>query len=373
MNQPHAEVVGAGIVGLGTATLLAREGWSVRVHERDPEIREVGAAIALRGGGLQILKSLGVVDLLAEKTVSLPRVDRLDGRGKVLQSAPIDFFSPVRQDLVNALRDVAEAAGAEIRTHSPVARAHPDGRVVLADGQTLQADLVIGADGFNSKVRSSLGLEKTAKLLKSGSARILMPAEGEPLIWQEWWSGKLRIGIAPPNRELTYVFMNSPEADTQAKSLPVAAEYWSQAFPGLPRRFFDRLAGSEAVRHRYPLVYCHSWVSGRVALVGDSAHSLPATLGLGASLGLVNAQCLVHGLRPPVESALLLWDRRYRPITERTQRMAVAYAEVTRLWPPVLEGIRSKAFQLLNAPWAHRWIMRDGALKPREDDARAAI
>jgi 2-polyprenyl-6-methoxyphenol hydroxylase-like FAD-dependent oxidoreductase len=367
MSQQHVEVVGAGIVGLGIASLLADTGWSVRVHERDPEIREVGAAIAMRGGGLTILKQLGAVELLEGKTEHLPRVDRLNGQGKVLQSAPIDFFSPVRQDLVNALRDIALGKGVEIRTGSKVESAHSDGSVVLADGDALQADLVIAADGFNSRLRSGLGLERTAKLLKSGSARILMPSEDEPLIWQEWWSGKLRIGIAPPNRELTYVFMNSPESDTRASSLPISADYWSAAFPGLKRRFFDRLEASEAVRHRYPLVYCHSWVAGRVALVGDSAHALPATLGLGASLGLVNAQCLVQGLRTAsVESALTRWDKTYRPATVRTQKVAVAYAEVTRLCPPWLEGARSKAFQLLNAPWAHKWIMRDHVLKPTE-------
>ena len=40
-----AEIAGGGIGGLATATLLARDGWRVRVHERGDQIREIGAGI----------------------------------------------------------------------------------------------------------------------------------------------------------------------------------------------------------------------------------------------------------------------------------------------------------------------------------------
>ncbi len=151
----HAEVIGAGIVGLGAAGLLAQAGWSVRVHERANEIREVGAAIGIRGGGLAVLRKLGVLDTLGDKTVVLDREERRDARGGVLvartRDAATTSHNPFRQELVNALLAAAKAAGAEVVTGSQVDHADPVGCVRTSDGTEYDADLVVAADGFRSR------------------------------------------------------------------------------------------------------------------------------------------------------------------------------------------------------------------------------
>ena len=58
----HAEVVGAGFVGLTVAARLAQHGWSVRVHERAREIRAFGAGIWLWDNGAQVLHALACAD-----------------------------------------------------------------------------------------------------------------------------------------------------------------------------------------------------------------------------------------------------------------------------------------------------------------------
>jgi 2-methyl-3-hydroxypyridine 5-carboxylic acid dioxygenase len=55
----HAEIAGAGIAGLTAATVLAQRGWSVRVHEKGRELREIGAGI-VQG---QVELHLAVLDL----------------------------------------------------------------------------------------------------------------------------------------------------------------------------------------------------------------------------------------------------------------------------------------------------------------------
>ena len=62
MSRYHAEVVGAGFVGLTVAARLAQVGWSVRVHERSPEIRAFGAGIWMWDNGAQVLHALGCAD-----------------------------------------------------------------------------------------------------------------------------------------------------------------------------------------------------------------------------------------------------------------------------------------------------------------------
>ena len=62
MKVRHCEIAGAGIAGLTTACVLAQRGWSVQVHERSPELREMGAGIYLKLNSLIVLKELGLYD-----------------------------------------------------------------------------------------------------------------------------------------------------------------------------------------------------------------------------------------------------------------------------------------------------------------------
>ncbi len=365
----HAEVVGGGIVGLGTATMLARSGWSVRIQERSSELSEVGAAIGIRGAGLEVLRRIGVVDRLTSTAV-LDKEEKRDSHGKLLlkrdRTAATTSYNVLRDELLGIMVDVATESGVEIRTSSRVREAFADGRLVLDDGTKLSADLVVAADGFRSRLRYAAGLEKKAKLYHSGTTRVLMPREDEPLsLSQEWWSGPFRIGIAPTTEEITYVFLSAPETDARAYAVPIDAEYWSRAFPGLARPFFDRVHAAGGIRHPYPLVVSTSWVKGRLALVGDAATALPPTLGLGASLGLTNAYNMVTALESPgasVTTALAVWDARCRPMAERVQRRAGIYNALTVRWPRRLESLRNVLLRGLQMPRVHQRVFKPGAL-----------
>lgn len=368
MNERHAEIAGAGIVGLGTASLLARSGWSVRIHERSSELREVGAAIGIRGAGLEVLRQIGVVERLGGTTV-LDREEKRDSNGKLLlerkRTAATTSYNVLRDDLLGLMVDVATESGVQIETDSQASEAFPDGRLLLEDGTELPADLVVAADGFRSRIRYAAGLEKKAMLYHSGCTRLLIEREDEPDVSQEWWSGRLRVGIAPTTKEITYAFLSSPETDARASAVPIDADYWSAAFPGLPRRFFDRLHSAGGIRHAYPLVVSTSWAKGRLALVGDAAAALPPTLGLGASMGLTNAYNLVTALDVPgasVPSALTAWDSRCRPIAQRVQRRAGLYNALTVRWPRGLEPMRNTLLRVLQVPWIHQRVFRPGAL-----------
>lgn len=364
-----AVVVGAGIVGLGTASLLARSGWSVRVLERATEIREVGAAIGIRGAGLEVLRRLGVLDRLDKQTVVLRREEKRDAHGNLVaaqdRSDETTSYNVLRTELLDVLYDIVKESGADVLTDVDVKEAFPDGRLVLEDGTELAADLIVAADGFRSKLRYAAGLELKTSLYSSGVTRILLPRDGEPNVFREYWSGRLRIGIAPTTEEINYTFLSAPQADARASAVPIDAIYWSDAFPGLPRSFFDRLHAAGGIRHSYPLVKSKGWAKGRLALVGDAAAALPPTLGIGASVGLTNAYNLVTALDAPgddVAAALSRWDTVCRPIAERVQRRAGLYNAVTVRWPRRLEAVRRPFLKLLQVPRIHGRVFRPGTL-----------
>jgi 2-polyprenyl-6-methoxyphenol hydroxylase-like FAD-dependent oxidoreductase len=71
-TQRHAEIAGGGLAGLTVATALAQRGWSVRVHERGRELREIGAGIFMWENAVRVLEQIGAADQ------ALARAERVD-------------------------------------------------------------------------------------------------------------------------------------------------------------------------------------------------------------------------------------------------------------------------------------------------------
>ena len=155
----RAEVAGGGIAGLTVATALAQAGWSVALSEKSAELREDGAALFLWENGLRVLERIGALDAAVTDGTALTFWESVDERNRRLFSgipSPQARVTCLRRDsLHGALVAAARKAGVEIRTGCEVTGATPDGRVLTTDGELPQANLVVGADGFNSRVRES--------------------------------------------------------------------------------------------------------------------------------------------------------------------------------------------------------------------------
>ncbi len=348
-KQRHAEIAGAGTAGLIAATLLARAGWSVRVHERADVIREIGAGIFLHNNGLLVLEETGLMDEVAPRGTRLMRDRMVDWRGRAMQTRILE--SPVtrrwsfpRQALVEVLHAAARRARAEILTGSTIEAGSPDGRLVDLSGREWQADLVIGADGHRSAVRNSLGLTVLEQRLPTTSIRFLL--QGRALTPEaastEHWSRRRRVALAACGPDNTYVYMACPEADEAGSVTPIDVASWSEHFPRL-RSVFELLHRSEPYKAYYSRVRSRSWSSGRAALLGDAAHALPPTLGQGSNLAMSNARSLATYLDEieSVPDALTAWERAVRPTTDATQRWAGYYDRMTKHWPNALSPARA--------------------------------
>ncbi|MGE4239221.1 FAD-dependent oxidoreductase [Ramlibacter sp.] len=342
-----AEIAGGGIGGLAMAALLAQAGWKVRVHERHDSIREIGAGIYIKNNSIEVLDAIGAFERMRPEGLELERAQIRFADGSIRQERRLAGLSRVhvfpRQSVVEALRDTAIAAGAEIVTGSTVASATADGTLVTANRETLKADLVVGADGVNSAVRTSMGIASRFRLLPTIIDRFLVESREftrEPMT-VEHWSGNRRIGVTPSGPKHTYVYMVAPERDAVARKLPLDVADWSARFPKLAG-LMALLGRSEATQFNYGLVDCAHWSRGRVAILGDAAHGLPPTLGQGAGLTLINAYALAHYLRAndDVPAALAAWERDVRFISDRTQAWAVRYDWFTRQWPTQLDVMR---------------------------------
>lgn len=369
MSQRHAEIAGAGFAGLTAACALAQRGWSVRVHERADRLRTTGAGIYIYENGLRVLEAVGAYAAAVDGANPAHMREVRDERNRLISvhrwDASARAFSIVRQRVINALAAAATRAGVEIVTGSQVVLATAAGELMLADGRRPKADLVIGADGSNSRVRDSLGLLARRRQLPDGAIRLLIDKtaqeraseEGRKTV--EYWSGSRRLLYTPCSDTDIYIAMTMLDTDAPARRVPVDKAEWTRAFPRLAP-LIERL-GDDGRYDRFEVIRLRRWSAGKVALIGDAAHALPPNLGQGGGFAMMNALSLAVYLdrHADVGQALARWERHERPRTEHIQRLSVLYGLPTT-WPPFARTL----FFAVAGKWLVRQRMWVAARRP---------
>ncbi|MEU4919607.1 NAD(P)/FAD-dependent oxidoreductase [Streptomyces parvus] len=321
-----ATVVGAGIGGLATAIGLRRAGWSVTVLERRTELERYGAAFGIHPTAQSALDRLGVGDALREHAVPyrdahirtpdgtsiarlpLERIERTAGRPELLISRP--YLLDALLAGLDAFGDVPVKLGERVTDVE-----------ALAAGQ----DLVIGADGIRSAVRTARfgdrsGPREVGTVAWIGIADIESPVHGET-----WGSGRF-FGLTPVEPGRTNWYATAPEATT-ADELRGLFAGWHDPIPHILDATDPAAWIRYEMRHLYPAL--PSFVSadasaGHVALVGDAAHAMTPNLGQGACTAILDADALTRALAeaPPgpagVAGALRAYDRERRRSAQRT-------------------------------------------------------
>ena len=252
----------------------------------------------------------------------------------------------------------------EIVTESTATGARPDGTLLTEDGREWPADLVIAADGINSKVRDSLDLLKSRKPHVDGAIRVLVPHEPgyadteEGRTIREWWNGHRRVLYTPCNSEVFYLCFTMLARDAEASQIPLPRAIWTESFPHLGS-MISRVP-DEGRYDRFETIKLKAWSKGRVAIVGDSAHAMSPGLGQGCGTAISNALSLSKMLQESddIDRVLRHWETRQRPISEHTQLWS------TITWPLTLWPHWAARFYY-NMPILHPWMLKQRR-KPSE-------
>lgn len=362
MTIGHAEIVGAGVAGLIAGAALAQRGWSVRVHERAPDLRNYGAGISCWYNFAKCLKAVGAYDQALQNSRPFLARETRDEKGRVLyaiaaeQERDVRTFSLTRRDLTAALAHSATKSGVRIVTSSKVVGIDSDSALITESGERIEADLIVAADGVNSVIRNQLGLLKNRWRLGSGAVRMLIPRteqERQSLDGQkgiEYWSGSRRLYYTATNLNDVYLAFMVPTKDVEARAVPIRKDLWKKSFPMLDD-LIDRV-GMEGRWDEFEQIELHRWSRGKVAIVGDAASAMAPNIGQGGGFAAVNALALsvfVANGRT-VEEGLAEWEKNQRPITEYTQSVSYWYGRLNDV-PPLFRG------QLMKLSGRWKWLV----------------
>jgi salicylate hydroxylase len=324
----RAAIVGAGIGGLTAAIALAARGIGVDVFERAPLLAEIGAGIQLSPNAMAVLEWLGVAPFLAG-IVEPPALEIRSGTsGRRLTRIPLGrvmrqrYGAPYcvlrRTDLQQGLA-AAATKNARIKMHlgTEVTGLLTGGRAVeIAGGESFEADLVIGADGVHSRLRTSAFDASGARAIDATAWRAVLPAadlEGEVVEAICLW--------LMPDAHLVHYPIN---AGRQLNLVLVAR---AGAFPAdAVRHACGPLIERVAEWSRTPLFESEEGSPAstrKTILIGDAAHAMPPTLAQGGAMAIEDAVVLADSLAGrSVADGLEDYARRRRDRVIRVARMA---------------------------------------------------
>jgi salicylate hydroxylase len=335
-------IVGAGIGGLYAAAALARRGCAVTVLERAPALTEVGAGVQISPNGARLLDRIGALGAVRSASVAPPVAElRLGDSGAVVlrlamgQAAEARWGGPYlnihRADLLAILADAARAAGVAVRTGAEVARVGDEG-VTTATGETLAADVVIGADGVRSTVREALFGPEAPRFTGAVAWRATVPAEAVApglvpdgaVVW-----------MGPGRHLVTYRLRGGRVINLVAVEDRAAwsAEGWSQ--PGDPDELRAAFRGWRMAPLLAAVGSCFlwglfdrpplpRWSAGRVCLLGDACHPMPPYMAQGAVQAIEDGAALARLLPdgPDIPASLAAYHAARAPRATRVQQTA---------------------------------------------------
>lgn len=308
----RALIVGGSIAGMNAAIALAQAGVQVDVVElaHDP----MGASLAFSGRAAMALVELGIYDevhatgrpALAGNTAASIRNATT---GEIINSGPGRPTWPGAVDAVGVYRPVflevaqkeAERLGVRVRkgvTYASFEDTAEGVNVTFTDGEAGRYDLMIAADGINSKTRELIFLD-APKPQYSGQLSIRWMAPG-PQVQDEGWymspAGRLGFYYLPQGLVYIPAVVNIPEArwisDEEIRTL-FTALLDSMPAPAI-RELRSRLTDSSELIGKpfHWLMLPEPWYKGRTLLIGDAAHATSAHMGMGGGMALEDAVVL---------------------------------------------------------------------------------
>ncbi|WP_130835668.1 FAD-dependent monooxygenase [[Erwinia] mediterraneensis] len=319
-NKKRIAVVGAGLGGAAAASLLQRAGFQVDVYEQSPSFSRLGAGIHMGPNVMKVFRRMGIEQPLEDLASHPDFWYSRDGEtGDYLSRIPLGDFARSEYGAAYVTVHRGDLQAMQITTLQPgslhfgkclssVVDSGDDVLLRFQDGSEARADIVIGADGINSKLREHLlGVEAPTY---SGWVAHRALIRGEKLLKYnlnfedcvKWWSADRHLMVYYTTRSRDeYYFVSGvphPAWDFQGSFIDSSQQEMRETFGNYHPVVQALIDCSESVT-KWPLLNRKPlpvWSEGRIVLLGDACHPMKPHMAQGAAMAIEDAAMLTRCL-----------------------------------------------------------------------------
>ncbi len=321
MTSPEVTIIGAGIGGLTAALALQHFGIGVRIYEQSSQLGEIGAGLHLSPNGMKVLYALGLnaeIEAIRfqPQAIALRHFETGEAffenpfTGDFIEKFGAPFYGFHRADLHKMLLDAVERNDPDcIRVGKRLIAVteHDDGVTLnFEDGGEAQEQVVVGADGVHSVVRTLLHADPDARFTGHVAYRGMVSVDDlEPNLVEpkmNLWAGPSSHVVAYYVRRgelLNYVALTEEDGwetegwTTRASKADLAAHFkdWNPTVQAIIDHTQEGQCYKWALLVRDPLP---AWSSRRTSLLGDAAHPMVPYLAQGSVMAIEDAWVLAH-------------------------------------------------------------------------------
>lgn len=359
-------IIGAGVCGPAMAYLLLRADpdHQITVLERSPSLRSNGQQIDLRAQGIPLMKKMGLLDAVRERVVPERGVEFIGRNGKRKALVVVNDtgkgnqsltseYEIMRGDLVDVLYEASIKESDKARgtgsikyefgkTTDAISQDEKGVDVTFSDGSKHRYDLVIGADGQNSRTRKEVfGKQVSASAFKElgvCTAFYSTPPTSNDSVYAQVYHSPGRLACTRPSKpDITGVYLITTNQSQELKAAvgqPVEKqkEAWAKVFANLGWQEDRLLLGMKNTSDFYSSIVgqvkLEHFVKGRIALLGDAGYVPSPITGMGTTCSLVGAYVLAGELtkhKDDVPSALKAYEEVMRPFVVKAQTLTPGF------------------------------------------------
>ena len=340
MTTRSVLISGASVAGPALAFWLVRLGFAVTIVEKAPALREGGYAVDFRGTSMEVLRRMGLLEAIRAEATNMGDMFYVDKSGRKIATMPAAAFSGeleiMRGDLARILYD-ATCKDAEYIFGDSIAAlndAGPHVEVTFESGSVRRFDLVVGADGVHSNVRSKTFGDARDYVRDLGLAvsiftvpnRLDLDHSGHLYSAPGTVAG---VYSARDNREARALFYFRADAaefacrDPRRQKQIVREHYAGQGWH-VPELIADMESAPDFYYDSVSQVVLPQWHKGRVVLLGDAAGCASPLSGMGTGMAVTGAYILAHELAQTSDhaEAFAAYQRKMTPFVEKSQKFA---------------------------------------------------
>jgi 6-hydroxynicotinate 3-monooxygenase len=338
-------VIGAGLGGATVAALLQREGFQVRLYEQARAFERIGAGIHVSANVMKVLRHLGAEHRLSQIGIHPDSfTSRKWDTGEVLFELPLgdagenkygaSYITVHRNDLHAAILEKVQPGTIEfgkrlIDVKSDGAAAH----LTFSDGSVAEADMVIGADGVNSRVRDAVAGHSKSRFVGAVAHRAIYPStllgDIELRNCTKWWGPNSHIliyYIEQSRNEIYLVTSAKGEWNSEAAWEFCARGEVLRAFEGFHPEVRKVIEAAPELT-KWPILDINpieKWNEGNLVLLGDAGHAMTPYMASGAAMAIEDAAVLARCLLQSDDhtAAFELYEASRMPRVRKVQKIS---------------------------------------------------